>query len=112
MIREIFNKFKQLRIHRGWSTHELAEKTGMHQPTISRLENDQVTSVERLDDYISRMITVFDIKPEDIFPDGLDHLPPEIKTFVKGSENLPWIKKAYHEKELAALTRELPAQKD
>ncbi len=112
MIKEIFEKVKVLREGRGMSTHELAEKSGMHQPTISRLDTGQIIAVDRLDDYITKMASALGINPADLISDGLEHLDLELRAFVKNPENLLWIKKAYHEKKLAEVTKELPMVKD
>jgi len=39
-------RLRELRVAKGWSQTELAERSGVRRVTISRIENDQTSGIE------------------------------------------------------------------
>ena len=61
----IKNRLKELRIERGISQEELAEKSGISRTTLSKIENNEEAAVNTRT--IAKLAEVFDVKPSEIF---------------------------------------------
>lgn len=61
----IKNRLKELRIERGISQEELAEKSGISRTTLSKIENDEEANVNTRT--IAKLAEIFEVKPSDIF---------------------------------------------
>jgi len=97
MTESICDKLKKLRKNRKISMSELAKASGIHQTTISAIENGRhsspgIDTVEKLANALKvsplyffeeRVITPFDLDAE---------LPPDVMNFLLSAESLPYIK--------------------
>lgn len=61
----IKNRLKELRMERGISQEDLAEKSGISRTTLSKIENDEEANVNTRT--IAKLAEIFDVKPSDIF---------------------------------------------
>lgn len=61
----IKNRLKELRIERGISQEELAEKSGISRTTLSKIENNEEAVVNTRT--IAKLAEVFGVKPSEIF---------------------------------------------
>ncbi len=99
----IGEKVKKLRTLRGLSTVELAKMSGVHQTTISAIENGRHSSPGL--DTIEHLAKALRISPLYFFDDRvqtpfdlIEDLPSEISEFLLREESLPYLslsKKAY-----------------
>ena len=61
----IKNRLKELRTERGISQEKLAEMSNISRATLSKIENNEETSVNTRT--IAKLAEVFNVKPSDIF---------------------------------------------
>lgn len=59
------NRLKEIRIERGLSQEELAEKSGISRATISKIENNEEASISTKT--IAKLSEVLGAKPSEIF---------------------------------------------
>ncbi|MDT8900963.1 hypothetical protein [Anaeroselena agilis] len=111
MINDIFKKIHQACQSMGWSTHELAKRTGIAQPIIHRLFKG-LDTIERLEGYIEAFVTALGADKNRIAGkyDLINHLSLELQEFVVNPQNAEWIRKAFMEKELSRMNKQLTEQ--
>src|SRR5262245_55027835 len=102
MIQDVFDNAKKSCDQMGWSTHELARRTGIAQPIIYRLFKG-LDSVKKLDEYVDAFATALAVDRHRLEGryESIAHLPKELQEFVANPANESWLKKAYLEKNLA-----------
>lgn len=61
----IKNRLKELRIERGISQEELAEKSGISRTTLSKIENNEEVNVNTRT--IAKIADAFNVMPSEIF---------------------------------------------
>ncbi len=59
------NRLREIRMERGMSQEELAEKAGMSRTTISKIENDEEANVNTRT--VAKIAEVFGVNPSEIF---------------------------------------------
>jgi len=108
MIKELFVELSKMRREKGWSTYDLADKAKIHQTQVVRLELGDTASIKRVDDFLEKISTALGVSLEDMTGGKkcIEHLPPELQTFVIDPANEKAIRRAYLESELRKIDEE------
>lgn len=96
----IANKIEKLMVERGWNQVDLANKSGIHQGTISNILNEKTTKVQIPN--LQKLANAFGITVDELMerplpkpkidPDVrliLDSMPEEARLFFRTSRKLP-----------------------
>lgn len=88
-------RLKAARDDKGYSQEYVAEKTGIPQNTISRLEIDAAKKPKR--DHLEKLALLYNISLDSLLtnPYTIDHIPWEIRLMLYDKEALPYIAEAF-----------------